>query len=72
MQTTNRNNKTYHYAVSAIALEDDLLPRIKQLAKEKRLPAYRAASDLIRKSLDLHDRVKTKAAARPAKEENER
>ena len=49
MQTTHTEKKTYSYPITSIGLDDDVYAAIKRIAQEQRRPAYRLASDVLRK-----------------------
>ena len=49
MHKTQTEKKTYIYPVTKIGLDDDVAIVLKQLAKQRRTPAYRLASEIVRK-----------------------
>ena len=49
MQRTHTENKTYVYPTTNIGLDDDVAAVLKRLAKQRRLPTYRLASEVLRK-----------------------
>ncbi len=49
MQRTQTEKKTYSYPITSVGLDDDVYDAIKRIAQERRRPAYRLASDVLRK-----------------------
>jgi hypothetical protein len=43
------SNKTYQYPITSIAMDDDVYCSLKRIAKQRRIPAYRLASDVLRR-----------------------
>jgi hypothetical protein len=56
MQRTLRKNKTYSYPITNVGLDDDVAIVFKRIAKERRMPMCRLASDILRRWCDREAR----------------
>jgi hypothetical protein len=56
MQTTQTKKKSYSYPITNVGLDDDVAAVLKRLAKKRRLPTYRLASDVLRKWCERQER----------------
>lgn len=56
MHKTQTQKKTYIYAVTKIGVDDDVAAALKRLAKQRRVPTYRLASDVLRKWCEREER----------------
>jgi len=59
MKTQKTTEKTYTYSINHLSVDDDVHAAIKRLAKQRRMPAYRLASDVLRKWCEREERKQT-------------
>lgn len=56
MHTTQTEKKKYTYPITNIGLDDDVAVGVKRLAKVRRMPAYRLASDVLRTWIERQEK----------------
>ena len=60
MKTQKTTTKTYSYAINHLNVDDDVHAAIKRLAKARRMPAYRLASDVPRRWCEREERKESR------------
>jgi hypothetical protein len=56
MQKTQTNTKTYFYPVTNIGIDDDVADVLKRLAKGRRMPVSRLATNVLRRWCERQER----------------